>query len=57
MTTSSEPLSPRLLTYNRAHLSREYRWYKKHKNDPEVKNQYPHDRYLSPLFVDRKLVM
>jgi len=32
--------------YIRAHLSREHRWYKKHRNDEATNNMYPYDRAL-----------
>lgn len=41
--------------YIRAHLSREHRWFKKHRNDPEVNNCYPHDRALKFVRDIRKL--
>eukprot|EP00602_Paraphysomonas_sp_CaronLab_P007109 CAMPEP_0185031460 /NCGR_PEP_ID=MMETSP1103-20130426/18944_1 /TAXON_ID=36769 /ORGANISM="Paraphysomonas bandaiensis, Strain Caron Lab Isolate" /LENGTH=1209 /DNA_ID=CAMNT_0027566997 /DNA_START=38 /DNA_END=3667 /DNA_ORIENTATION=- len=41
--------------YIKAHLSREYRWYKKHKNLPEVNNKYPYDRALKFVRDIRKL--
>lgn len=41
--------------YIRAHLSREYRWYKKNKNSPEVNNHYPYDRAMKFVKDIRKL--
>jgi WASH complex subunit 7 len=41
--------------YIRAHLSREYRWYKKNKNSPEVNNKYPYDRAMKFVKDIRKL--
>lgn len=41
--------------YIKAHLSREYRWYKKHKNSSEVNNMYPYDRALKFVRDIRKL--
>lgn len=41
--------------YIRAHLSREHRWFKKHRNDPEVNNCYPYDRALKFARDIRKL--
>lgn len=41
--------------YIRAHLSREHRWFRKHKNDPEVKNMYPYERALKFVRDIRKL--
>ena len=41
--------------YIKAHLSREYRWFKKHKNTSEVQNQYPYDRALKFVRDIRKL--
>lgn len=41
--------------YIRAHLSREHRWFKKHKNDPEVNSQYPYDRAQKFVKEIRKL--
>jgi WASH complex subunit 7 len=41
--------------YIRAHLSREHRWYKKHKADPDVNNMYPYDRALKFVRDVRKL--
>jgi len=41
--------------YIRAHLSREHRWFKKHKNEAEVNNMYPYDRALKFVRDIRKL--
>ena len=41
--------------YIRAHLSREHRWFKKHKNEPEINNMYPYDRALKFARDIRKL--
>lgn len=41
--------------YIRAHLSREYRWYKKNKNSPEVNNKYPYERAMKFVKDIRKL--
>lgn len=41
--------------YIRAHLSREHRWFKKHKNEAEVNNMYPYDRALKFVKDIRKL--
>ena len=41
--------------YIRAHLSREHRWFKKHKNEPEVDSCYPYDRALKFVRDIRKL--
>ena len=41
--------------YIRAHLSREHRWFKKHKNEAEVDNCYPYDRALKFVRDIRKL--
>jgi WASH complex subunit 7 len=41
--------------YIRAHLLREYRWYKKHKSDPDVSNTYPYDRALKFVREIKKL--
>jgi len=41
--------------YIRAHLSREHRWFKKHKNEPEVNNMYPYERALKFARDIRKL--
>jgi WASH complex subunit 7 len=41
--------------YIRAHLSREHRWFKKHKNEPEVNSMYPYDRALKFVKDIRKL--
>eukprot|EP01035_Chromulina_nebulosa_P017779 gene17779-23383_t len=30
--------------YISAYLSREFRWYKKHRNEPEINNMYPYER-------------
>eukprot|EP01031_Cornospumella_fuschlensis_P033498 gene33498-40530_t len=39
----------------KAHLSREHRWFKKHKNEPEVNNMYPHERALKFVQGIKKL--
>ena len=36
-------------------MSREHRWFKKHKNEPEIDNQYPYDRALKFVRDIRKL--
>jgi WASH complex subunit 7 len=41
--------------YIRAHLSREHRWFKKHKNEEDVNNMYPYDRALKLVRDIRKL--
>jgi WASH complex subunit 7 len=41
--------------YIRAHLSREHRWFKKHKNEKEINNMYPYDRSLKFVRDIRKL--
>jgi WASH complex subunit 7 len=41
--------------YIRAHLSREHRWFKKHKNEPEVNNMYPYERAVKFVKEIRKL--
>lgn len=41
--------------YIRAHLSREHRWFKKHKHDPDVNNMYPYERGLKFVREIRKL--
>lgn len=41
--------------YIRAHLSREHRWFKKHKNEATVNNMYPYDRALKFVKEIRKL--
>ena len=41
--------------YIRAHLSREHRWFKKHKNQPEINNRYPYERALKFVREIRKL--
>ena len=41
--------------YIKAHLSREFRWYKKHRHDPEINNLYPYDRTLKFTRDIRKL--
>ena len=43
--------------YIRAHISREHRWFKKHRNDPDVNNCYPYDRALKFVREIRKLGM
>eukprot|EP00981_Chlorochromonas_danica_P012186 scaffold4610_cov180-Ochromonas_danica.AAC.3 len=39
----------------KAHLSREHRWFKKHKNEPAVNNMYPYERALKFVQGVRKL--
>lgn len=39
----------------RAHLSKEHRWFKKHKNDPAINSMYPHDRAMKFLKEIKKL--
>ncbi|RYH11488.1 hypothetical protein EON65_38685 [archaeon] len=39
----------------KAHLSREHRWFKKHKNEPAVNSMYPHERALKFVQGIRKL--
>eukprot|EP01038_Epipyxis_sp_PR26KG_P006379 gene6379-8787_t len=41
--------------YIRAHLSREHRWFKKHKNEPNINNMYPYDRAFKFAKDIRKL--
>ncbi len=41
--------------YIRAHLSREHRWFKKHKNEPQINNMYPYERALKFTKEIRKL--
>jgi WASH complex subunit 7 len=41
--------------YIRAHLSREHRWFKKHRHDPDVNNMYPYERGLKFVRDIRKL--
>lgn len=41
--------------YISAHLSREHRWFKKHKNDAEVNNCYPYERALKFVKEIKKL--
>ncbi len=41
--------------YIRAHLSKEHRWFKKHKNEASVNNMYPYDRALKFVRDIRKL--
>jgi WASH complex subunit 7 len=41
--------------YIRAHLSREHRWFKKHKNEQEINNMYPYDHALKFVRDIRKL--
>jgi WASH complex subunit 7 len=41
--------------YIRGHLSREHRWFKKHRNDPEINNMYPYDRALKFVRDIRRL--
>jgi WASH complex subunit 7 len=41
--------------YIRAHLSREHRWYRKHRHDAEVNNIYPYDHAVKFLKDIKKL--
>ncbi len=41
--------------YIGAHLGKEHRWFKKHKHDKEIDNQYPYDRALGFVKDIRKL--
>lgn len=41
--------------YIKAHLSREHRWFKKHRNDPEINHMYPYERSLNFVRDIRKL--
>jgi WASH complex subunit 7 len=41
--------------YIKAHLSREHRWFKKHRNDPEINHMYPYERSLKFVRDIRKL--
>jgi WASH complex subunit 7 len=43
--------------YIKAHVSREHRWFKKHKNEPGIDNMYPYDRALKFVREIRKLGM
>jgi len=55
MSTPFTPLQFLFDDYIRAHLSREHRWFKKHKNEPEINNMYPYDRALKFARDIRKL--
>ena len=43
--------------YIRAHLAREARWFKKHRNSPEINNVYPYERALKFTKDIRRLGM